>query len=217
MGHASAESTPTPIRIPGGFAHGTRIMTISGEESAEYSGLTQLCLALRPQLKRFLIARGNAEADAEDMLQDLFLRLENSATGPIRSPKAYLYQMANNMAHTRRRTETRRQSREADWLDARQAGGEADAAPNQAEQLAARDELARVEAALSGLPERTAFIFRQFRVEGVSQKDIARDMGISVSAVEKHLQRAYRAVLEIRQKLETHPDPTDLHRGGDHD
>ena len=198
-------------------------MTSQGQEVPADAGLRQLCLALRPELRRFLLARRLSEADAEDLLQDLFLRVETSATGPVRSPRAYLYQMLNNMAHTRRRTDARQQARDADWLDAPartgartgaatgtgtgsgSSGAETempDLAPDPETTLLARDHLARVEARLGQLPERTAHVFRQYRIEGVSQKLIARDLGISLSAVEKHLQRAYSAVLEIRSRLD---------------
>jgi len=179
-------------------------MTSQGCEVPADAGLRQLCLALRPELRRFLLARRVGEADADDLLQDLFLRVETSVTGPVRFPRAYLYQMLNNMAHTRRRTEARQQARDADWLDA-PAGAEtelADLAPDPETALLARDHLSRVEARLDRLPERTAHVFRQYRIEGVSQKEIARDLAISLSAVEKHLQRAYHAVLEIRSRLD---------------
>ncbi|MDD3800558.1 MAG: sigma-70 family RNA polymerase sigma factor, partial [Novosphingobium sp.] len=126
---------------------------------------------------------------------------------------AYLYQMLNNLAHTRRRAEKRRQARDASWLEGRQEG-EADRAPNAEAVMASRDELARVEAQLRVLPERTAHVFRQYRVEGVPQKDIAQDLGISVSAVEKHLQRAYKAVLQIRMGLEENVVPLARKKGG---
>lgn len=179
--------------------HGPTTLTSAGKIVPPQSGLQQMCLAMRPELKRFLLARGCGAADADDLLQDLYIRIETSTMGPIRTPRAYLYQMANNMAHTRRRTETRRQARDADWIDARRSGDEADTTPDPETALGDRDELARVEAHLRALPERTAFIFRQYRIEGASQKAIAQELGISLSAVEKHLQRAYKAVLAIRQ------------------
>lgn len=182
-------------------------MTSQGLEVPAESGLRQMCLALRPELRRFLLSRRVGEADAEDLLQDLFLRVETSVTGPVRSPRAYLYQMLNNMAHTRRRTEARQQARDADWLGAPAGAVTAemempDLSPDPETTLLARDHLARVEARLAKLPERTAHVFRQHRIEGVSQKIIARDLGISLSAVEKHLQRAYAAVLDIRSRLD---------------
>ena len=190
------------------FAEGGRAMTSLGREVPADAGLRQLSVALRPELRRFLLARRVSDADADDLLQELFLRIETNVTGPIRSPKAYLYQMLNNMAHTRRRTETRQQVRDAHWLDigsGSQVGNDAEMAdrtPDPETTLLARDHLARVDAQLDRLPERTAHIFRQYRIEGISQKAIANELGISLSAVEKHLQRAYHAVLEIRSRLE---------------
>lgn len=161
-------------------------------------GLKQLCLSLRGELRRFLLARRFSETDADDLLQDLFIRLETTATGPIRSPRAYLYQMLNNLAHLRRRTEGRRDARDRAWL----YHTEDDSTPDPETVLLARDYLARIEEQLDALPERTAYIFRQYRIGGASQKAIAQELGISLSAVEKQLQRAYRAVIEARKSLE---------------
>jgi RNA polymerase sigma-70 factor (ECF subfamily) len=194
----SLAGTRTPL-------HGLSGMNSNGEEQRAQSGLRQLCLGMRPELRRFLLARGYGHADADDLLQDLFIKLETTTTGPIRTPKAYLYQTLNNMAHTRRRTELRRQARDADWIGARHGADEADKTPGPEIILADRDELARVEAQLRALPERTATIFRQYRIEGASQKAIAQELGISLSAVEKHLQRAYKAVLVIRHSHDTAP------------
>ncbi len=72
--------------------------------------------------------------------------------------------------------------------------------------LVARDQLRRVDAVLDTLPERTAFAFRAVRIDGVPQKQIAAEMGISLSAVEKHLQRGYRAVLDFKQRLDVEID-----------
>jgi DNA-directed RNA polymerase specialized sigma24 family protein len=36
------------------------------------------------------------------------------------------------------------------------------------------------------------------RIDGTPQKEIAATLGLSLSAVEKHLQRAYRAILDIQ-------------------
>ena len=41
--------------------------------------------------------------------------------------------------------------------------------------------------------------FVLFRVEGVPQRDIATQLGISLSAVEKDLQRAYRAIADLKE------------------
>ena len=55
---------------------------------------------------------------------------------------------------------------------------------------------------IADLGERTDTIFRRFRVEGVGQKRIAEELGISINTVEKHLQRAYRALVGLRRRLD---------------
>jgi len=155
------------------------------------AGLKAVFLSERPMLLRLLTARLRDPDAAEDVLQDLWLRLENAASGPVADPTAYLFRMASNLAFDRRRSESRRSARDGAWLDVQ---SEASDFPNAEDTLIARERLAVLEAAVSRLPERTAMIFRAYRFEGRARKDIAADEGISVSAVEKHLHRAYKAI-----------------------
>jgi RNA polymerase sigma-70 factor (ECF subfamily) len=161
------------------------------------SGLKQLLFEMRSALLRMLSARGAAPDEAEDLLQELFVRLETQAIGPVGEPRAYLYRMADNLFLDRRRAETRRSVRERRWGEQ-----ESDPRPTPERELQGRERLAMVSAALAALPERTVDIFRRFRLDGQSQRLIAGDLGISLSAVEKHLQRAYRAVTDIRARLD---------------
>lgn len=55
------------------------------------------------------------------------------------------------------------------------------------------------------MPVRTAQILKMYRLDGVSQKDIADHLDLSLSAVEKHLQRAYRKLLLLREQLDATP------------
>ena len=161
------------------------------------SGLKQLLVDMRGPLLRMLTARGARADEAEDLLQELFVRLETQAIGPVGEPRAYLYRMADNLFLDRRRAETRRAAREQRW-------GEQDSEPRPTpeRELQGRERLAMVSAALSALPERTVEIFRRFRLDGESQRAIGESLGISLSAVEKHLQRAYRTVVDIRARLD---------------
>ncbi|WCT72215.1 RNA polymerase sigma factor [Sphingomonas naphthae] len=160
------------------------------------SGLEAVLLAHRPMILRFLRARG-AGGDAEDVLQDIWLKLGTARpAGPIADPLGYLLRMADNLMHDRHRASARRSKREASWIDA--VGG-GDAAPAD-HALAARETLSRADRALSDLGERTRSIFHRFRIDGVEQRQIAADDGISLSAVEKHLQKAYRALMRIREE-----------------
>jgi len=163
------------------------------------SGLAQLLVTMRPALMRFLAARGASEDEAQDIVQDLYLKAAALVSGPIAEPRAYLYRMADNLLHDRRRAAMRRARREQGWVE-EQAGedGDADPQPSPERSLIAREQVAHIARALDALPERTGEALRRFRVEGQSQKDIAAALGISLSAVEKHLQRAYRAIIDCR-------------------
>lgn len=162
------------------------------------AGLKAVFLAERPMLLRLLRARLRDAEAAEDVLQDVWLKLEGLPSGPVADPAAYLYRMANNLALDRRRSEARRQSREGAWLDLR---GETDDAPSAEAAVIARDKLQRMQAAIATLPERTARIFRRYRFDGVPRRDIAAEEGISVSAAEKHLQKAYALIERAREEI----------------
>lgn len=157
---------------------------------------------------RFLVARTKQPELAEDLLQEARLKLTtDKAERGVADPIAYLYRMLENMVRDHRRSETSRIQRNNAWGDRGEGVEPLRADPTTPEQQALdRDYLARVLAALDTLPERTKTVFLAYRVEGISQKRIAEDHGISLSAVEKHLQRAYRLVAEIRKKLDAGTD-----------
>jgi RNA polymerase sigma factor (sigma-70 family) len=164
------------------------------------SGLEAVFLANRTALLRFLRARGAGDA-AEDLLQELWIRAAAAASGPIADPLAYLYRAANNLMLARHRSTLRGSRRDREWSDAAGTGDLAvSGAPSAERALIAREELEAAEAALRALGERTDHVFRRFRVEGASQRAIADELGISLSAVEKHLQKAYRALVELRRR-----------------
>jgi RNA polymerase sigma factor (sigma-70 family) len=163
------------------------------------SGLCAVLMANRAPLLRFLRARGAGE-DADDVLQELWLKIERlEPQGPIGDPRAYVFRMADNLMHDRVRATMRRTKREQAWGETDYDLTGKDETPSAEHALAARQRLRQVELALATLGERSQAIFRRFRLDGVSQAVIAREEGISLSAVEKHLQRAYRLLAAIRE------------------
>lgn len=164
-------------------------------------GLEQVLIAHRPALERFLRARCGSTVDAEDILQDLWLKVGDVATIPD-DALSYLYRMADNLVTDRRRSAARRERRDDAWSQVAGGESEASAAPSAERIVLARDELTRVAAAFDALGERTTAIFKSYRIDGIRQDAIAAAHGISRSAVEKHLQKAYRAVLQLRYKLD---------------
>lgn len=167
-------------------------------DAATAGGLIRIFLEFRPALARLMTARGAASAEVEDLLQDLFLKIRQMSAEPVADPHAYLYRMAHNLLRDRYRVVERRSRREALWLE--QQAPEA-SLPSSEAVLIGRQRLKYVADALDRLPERTREIFWRYRVEDEGQKAIARSLGISLSAVEKHLQRAYRVLLDTKREL----------------
>lgn len=156
-------------------------------------GLRAIFLAQRPMLLRLLLARLGNREDAEDVLQDMWLRIDRLADQPIAQPAAFLYRVAANLATDRRIAANRRGVRDAAWV---RGQPNAEELPDSERALIARDQWQAVEGAIADMPERMATALRMFRLEEQSQRAIADHLGISVSGVEKLLQRAYRRIHE---------------------
>ncbi|WP_150292318.1 RNA polymerase sigma factor [Sphingobium estronivorans] len=167
------------------------------------TGLSAIFLHNRPALLRFLRARGAGD-ESEDLLQDMWMKLEEKDLGPVADPLPYLYRMANNLMLDRYRSATRRERREQDWAEG--AGGVmADPSEDIAidERLILTERLEEARAVLQSLGPRIELVFRRFRIEGVGQRLIAEELGVSLTTVEKDLQKAYRAMIALKQKMDT--------------
>jgi len=166
-------------------------------------GLIGAYAELRPQLLRFLRARTGDAALAEDIIQDIAVKLAETATGPVGNPSAFLHRMANNLLIDRAREARARLNREQAWTDQEtvQSGSDTvDPQPSAERALLARDELARVLTAIDSLPPAAAQVFRLHRIEGLSHPQIAARLGISRSAVEKSMAVALK---NLRKALGT--------------
>ena len=199
------QSRPADLRSPPA-AHGSRptstmetrsLPAMSGDQQS--GGLQSYALSERPKLLRFLAARGAGD-EAEDLLHELWQRIAASPVQPVADPMAYLFRAAENLIRDMRRSRLSREKRQYDWHDTSVVPEEQ---PLGERVLIAREKLRAVEAELDRLGPRVSTVFRAYRIEGVSQAVIAREMGISLSSVEKDLQKAYRAIAELKAKLDS--------------
>lgn len=159
-------------------------------------------LAHRPALARFLTARLGGPVEAEDCLQDLYVKLRTSEPiGAPDAPLAYLYRAAASVALDRIRSRGRTAKRDSDWTDSQtvMAGDEAvaDAVPAD-EALIARERLRRLAAAVAELPQQARRVFTRLKLDGLSHADVAAELGISKSAVEKNIATAMRHLSLLR-------------------
>lgn len=159
------------------------------------SGLEAVYLANRDRLLRFLRARGAGVA-AEDLVQELWLRIASNPPGPITNPQGYLFQAANNLMLNAHRSDLRNHARDEAWGEAYLDGEESPPETG----LVAREEIARARARLAACSARVQQIYFLFRIDGLSQRDIAARYGLSLSAVEKDVQRAYRAIAALKDE-----------------
>ncbi|MDY0957551.1 RNA polymerase sigma factor [Sphingomonas sp. CFBP8993] len=160
------------------------------------TGIEAVFLANREKLVRFLAVRGAGDA-AEDLVQDLWVKLAGRMDGPIANPLAYLYRAADMLMVDRYRSRRQAERREQDWVE-EQGGPEPPAAERA---LVARQTAERIATTLAALGERPATIFRRVRIEGVPQKRIAEEWGISISTVESDLRLAAQAIAALKDQI----------------
>jgi RNA polymerase sigma factor (sigma-70 family) len=142
----------------------------------------------RMSLHRYFIRRVRDRGEAEDLVQDVFVRLaRRGGLGDVVNLSGYIFETAASVLQDRARRRQVRAADAHDTFDNERHAGE-DFAPDRV--LNGKERLRLVSAALLELPERTRHIFVLRRLDGMRYNDIASRFGISVSAVEKHMQRA---------------------------
>ena len=164
-------------------------MTIKGpatdQEAEQSDGLVAAYVELLPHLRRTGARRA---IDADDVAQDAYVRiLQLRKPGGVENPLRYLFRVARNLFIDEERARTR-----ASGLFDRSAPIELQAAgmPDPERILAGKQRLALAVEAIERLPPRCREAFNLHRFDGLSYAAIARRMGISISAVEKHIAEA---------------------------
>ena len=149
---------------------------------------------------RFFTLRLGSAAAAEDLVQDIYLRLASvEPDAEIGNPGGYLYRVGTNLMLERLRGERRAAARDSAWRQAHHVVvGDTDVADEAAadEAVAARQRLSAVVQAVGELPPQTQRVFRLHKLEGLSHAEVAARLGVSRSAVEKHMIAVLRHLAE---------------------
>ena len=158
-------------------------------EPSDDSALADSGARFTPALRAFFSRRAPV-SDVEDLVQEVLLRIQKRKPAPIvNNVEGYLFEVAANVLIDRsRRDRTRRRSDHCELQDFHHPVDEM--SPERV--LQGREQIARVLATLEALPERTRRVFILVRFEEMSYKLVAQRLGISVSAVEKHVMKALR-------------------------
>jgi RNA polymerase sigma factor (sigma-70 family) len=164
------------------------------EVSAENQNLAA---QMRPALVKYFRRKTGNTAEAEDLAQDVLVRALGHAhwTSPSQA-KGYIFRAAiNRWRDRRRRVGTWGQS--VTWEDAED---EIEGAENTPERvLMLQEEIVQVVRALESMNERTRAVLMLIKLEQMKVAAVAGMLGISVSAVNKHLARALARLAELRR------------------
>ena len=169
-------------------------------DTAGSHGLEAVYRESHAELLRFLNARTGDRAEAEDLMQELWIKISQTPTGPISHGRAYLYRMAQNLMVDRLRERQRRQRREQNWYgdhaNLEPTGIEpSDPGQNAEDAMLEREEIAHVASAIANLPPGARRAFELHKLQGLSHGEVAQQLGISRSGVEKHMTVAMKYLL----------------------
>lgn len=166
--------------------------------SSSSSFLSRLYLEHYREIVDFLSLRTGCRHAAQDCAQDCWLKLCKARPGePVDNGKSYVFRVAANVALDWHRSNGRRQQLQADYAATLDPAA---AVPDTLETVVQRRTLARLEAVIRGLPPRTVEVFVLNRLEGLSYTETARHLGISPSAVEKHIARVLLQCLPVLEE-----------------
>ena len=141
--------------------------------------LNLLYASHRADLVRYANGIVGSRPDAEDVVQEAYLKLDEAAKSrPLEEPIAYLFRIVRNLSIDAIRRQVRQRDVFVEGVDG-EAVPDGRATP---ERFAMhRRELGVVLSALDELPERTRMAVRLHRIEGCRLAEIADRLGISTA------------------------------------
>lgn len=160
--------------------------------------LDELTRHYRAALVRFFSKRVRSAADAEDLAQEVLIRLiRQGDIQNIEDVQAYLFRAASNLLRDRSRREQTHHA--ANHISFEESGFEGEV-PSEERVLEGKQAMEAFLAVLAEMPPRRRMVFTMHRFLGLSYGAIAMRLGISVGVVEKHMMKA---LLNFHCRLES--------------
>jgi RNA polymerase sigma-70 factor (ECF subfamily) len=149
--------------------------------------------AVRSWLKRWT----GRDQDIDDVIQEAYSRLAGlESVEHIGNGRAYLFEATRNIVLEQvRRSKIVRIDNVTDLADL----SVADQAPPVERIVGGARDLQRLQRLIEQLPSKCRQVFVLRRIHGVSQREIARSLGITEHTVEKHAVRGLRLILQAME------------------
>lgn len=149
-------------------------------------------------LQRFLRSRLSHGDQAQDLAQEVYLRLlRMDDLRVIRNPRAFALRLAAHVAHEWRMLARNRMPHSQDALQELVAEG-----GNPADSLETHRDLTQLTRVLEGLSPKCQLVLLMSRRDGMSHREIAEELGLSVAMIKKYLARGL-AACNAQMSLET--------------
>ncbi len=140
-----------------------------------------------PTLKGYLM-RTVSEHEAEDLVHDVFVRMaKHKGLGVVDNLQAFLFTTATNLLRDRWRRSNAKYA--PTWVNCEDVNLEA-GAQDPCEVADWQEQLDRVNSEIARLREKPRHAFKLSRMHDRSYSEIADDMEVSVSMIEKHISSA---------------------------
>jgi len=138
------------------------------------------------RVKAALMRRGRSEQDADDFVQDAYVRMASyGQTHPVEQPEAFLMKTALNLSIDAHRLSVTR-GEQVVLEDVVLLDGQ----PGVEDVLLSRERLARLSECISALDDQTREILLASRIEGLTYEEIGRRHGMSINTVHKLIAKA---------------------------
>lgn len=152
-------------------------------------------LPIRNKLFRFAFRFVQDEAEAEDIVQEVFIKLWNrhEDTEDIQNIEAWCMRATRNLSIDKLRSKHRRVEEIKDGFDLQ------DSDPSPYQQVMGSDVFGQVRNLMNELPEKQRLVMELRDIEGLSYQEIADNLDITLDQVKINI---YRARITVRKGLE---------------
>jgi RNA polymerase sigma-70 factor, ECF subfamily len=203
MGSIGAQPAADTTALMGSAAGLTDAEVMLRVKAGDESAFEYLVQKYRRSMVGFMYRMSHNAAAAEDLAQEVFLRVYRSRSGYEASAKftTWLYRIATNLAVNHARdTRNERPEKMASLDEPDQETGStmdvADSSPTAEETILRRERMSAIRAKVQALPERQRVAVLMHKYQQMDYKQISEVLKLSESATKSLLFRAYETLRE---------------------